>query len=163
MARKPQDLDHGLQRYGAFHQLEPEQIGQFAPGLQIPRHIYYVGEALWVTYRSDKWYGNKSYNYIHEHNHGVGCYRPDAVCDGARVAVPVAIRSVQTLVRLGDCLGFAYRDQDSGSTEAKVKHPYPELYCTPDGHALLVIAGKSKLFAMCWGGNLGVFARGIVG
>ena len=155
-----------------FHQLEPTKIyyGTAPAGwknnppapainLKIPKTLKCAGEALWVGYASTKWTG-KRVNYIHDHEGGVNCYRPDS--GEYKEEVPYAATKAKTVVRLGECLGFGY-DDNGKEVIGKVKKPYPELYCTPDGSVLLVIENKSKIIAMMWGGNLNVTSRGIVG
>jgi len=143
-----------------FHQLDPKKVGQFGR-LEIPEEAVLVGEAKYIAYRSNKWSG-KGENYIHDHEGGVKTYRPDSRA-GRVVDVPEAVRSVQTLVRLGHCLGFGYTNEEGQLVEAKIKTPTPELYCAPNGSVLFVIQNKSSIKAMMWGGNLDVTWRGIVG
>lgn len=157
----PDDYADGVSKYMEFHQLEPTEIGEMS--FDIPETIVCVGSAQWVAYRSDKW-TNKNENYIHEHEYGVKCYHADATEDeGDECDVPEWIYAAKTLVRLGDCLGYLYIGADGEPCEAMVEKPYPELYCTPDGNALIVVEDKCRLVALIWGGNLGVTARGIVG
>ena len=157
---KPHDFSKGLEMFWEFHQLEPVKAGEFNRGFKIPSEIACVGDGLWITYASTKWTGKRE-NYIHDHEQGVKYYRPD-VKENKRSTI-ITAHKAKTLVRLGDCLGFSYKDKDGKEVEASVKRPYPELYCTPDGSVLLVIEGKRKLLAMAWGGHLDVKQKGICG
>lgn len=157
----PKDLSQGEHLFKEFHQFNPKNVGQFSSAFSIPARVTHVGEGAYVLYRSDKW--EKKFNeYIHEHESGVKvCLVADG--DGPSIAVPSWLRSAKTLVRLGDCLGFAYTDREGTTIEAKTHRPLPELYAIPSGRALLVVEGKKKLHALMWGGYIDVTARGIVG
>lgn len=151
-------LSNAVKKYLEFQDLDPKEIGEFSRSLQIPYSLHLAGEAKHVLYRSKKW-GEKA-DYIHEHEGGVKVYLPSG--NGKTVRVPLSIRNAKALVKLGDCLGFAF-DDGEGEVEAIPGRPLPELYTIPSGRALFVIEGKKKLVAMIWGGKLGVEARGIVG
>lgn len=154
----PRDYSRGLKRFLEFHALEPKHFGPL-PGFRMPKSIQRVGEARWIAYRSTKWEG-KPHDYIHDHEGKVHTHRPDTN-EGREVAIPQWLQRTETLVRLGACLGFAYV-ADGEEVEAKVQRPLPFLYCTPCGHALLILVGGS-LQALIWGGGLDVTERGIVG
>ena len=156
---EPRDFKKALERYARFHDLSPNDAGRTRL-TTLPDKLNCAGTANWVAYRSAKWTG-KFENYIHDHEVGVHCYMPRG--KGELVEVPSWIRAVETIVRLGDCLGFSYDDVNGDEVEAKVSRPYPELYCTPDGDCLLVVAAKRKLVALMWGGYLSVEPEGIVG
>ena len=91
----------------------------------------------------------------------MGLYRIDI--DGREIAVPSWLHGSEQLVLLGECMGYAYVDGDGAGVEAKSTAPLPELYTTPDGHALVVVQDKREVLALVWGGGLGVEWRGIVG
>lgn len=164
MAKEPTDFSQGLQQYWEFHQLEPKKITK--ADLVIPKQVLYVGEGVYMNYRSKKWEG-KSHDYTHDHEAGVKVHIPifaEEITPGQTIAeVPTWLRSTKTLVRLGSCLGFAYMDEFDETIEAAVRTPLPDLYCTPDGKALLVIQNFKEIYAMLWGGYLNVTERGIVG
>jgi hypothetical protein len=151
--------------YRDFHQNDPKRIGEFGGRLRIPARVRLAGPALEVLYRSDKRDPSTGkqprlpIDYIHEHEDGVEVYRVDGRSD---TDVPDFIRGTDALVLLGQCLGFAYDDDDGQEIEARVTRPLPELYTIPSGKALLVIQGKRTVLALIWGGRLGVEARGIV-
>lgn len=157
-----------ISKYRAFHQLEPRKIGDFHRDLIVPDVAICVGDAVNVLYRSDKLNPTTSedegwIDYIHEHGSGVKVYRTDRSAEGAMRTVPAMLQRASELYWLGDCLGFEYKDAETGKkVEAKGTTPYPELYAIPSGRALLVIQGKRRLLAMIWGGRLGVEPRGIV-
>lgn len=153
-------LQDAIAKYEEFHSFEPEDVGSFHPSLRIPKRIARAGRALWVAYRSNKW-EKKFHSYIHEHGKNVFCHRPELRRNV--VAVPAYAFEDNTLTKLGDCLGFCYRDDAGVDTEAAVGKPKPELYCTSNGRCLLVIQGKRRLVAMIWGGKLAVEDVGIVG
>ncbi len=161
-------MSRAVSKYRAFHQQEPRKVGDFHPDLAIPDQAICVGPAVHVLYRSDKLNPTTGedegwIDYIHDHGAGVKVYRTDRSADGALVTVPAALRRATELYWLGDCLGFAYKDLETGKkVEAKGTSPLPELYATTSGRALLVIQGKRRLLAMIWGGKLGVEPRGIV-
>ncbi len=170
--------EEAVDKYKEFHRHEPERVGAFAQGFAIPEQAIRVGDAKWVTYRSDKVdpetmrRPRRPVDYIHEHHAGVGTYLPVLTFDpqlekafhgspGPR-AVPSKFFESPTLVRLGICLGFAFA-RDGVEHEFKSVPAMPDLYCTPDGRCLLVIQSRQQVLAMMWGGALGVFARGIDG
>lgn len=170
--------EEALEKYEEFHRHAPERVGTFARGFHIPEQAIRVGDARHVLYRSDKVdpetlrRPRKPIDYIHEHNAGVGTYLPVLTYDaqlaeafqgspGPR-AVPSKFFEVDTLVRLGICLGFAF-SRDGRDHEFEAVAPMPDLYCTTDGRCLLVIQSRQQVLAMMWGGALGVFARGIDG
>jgi hypothetical protein len=160
----PEDFDRALKGYKSFQKLDPTEIGTFA-GLTLPKHLYCAGVATFILYRSDKW-GEGRHDYIHEHEGGVYCYRPDvARSDGGRVTVPEFVCGAKTLYLLGECHGFGY-EGENGPVEAETSKPRPELYAVPSGKALLVIdtaAARAKVLACMWGGLLDVQDVGIVG
>lgn len=152
--------------YREFHQNEPRRVGSFGPSFRIPARARAAGDALEVLYRSDKRdpatgrQPRKPVDYIHEHDPGVRVYRTDGMPD---TDVPEYIAKATELVLLGECLGFAYHDEESDQeVEAQVRTPYPELYAVPSGKGLLVVQSKRSVLAVIWGGRLGVEARGIV-
>lgn len=170
MARPPLEVpEEALDKYKEFHRHEPERVGAFAQGFHIPEQAIRVGDARYVLYRSDKVdpetlrRPRRPIDYIHEHNAGVGTYLPVPFrgSPGPR-AVPSKFFEVDSLVRLGICLGFAF-SRDGVDHEFEAVAPMPDLYCTTDGRCLLVIQSKRQVLAMMWGGALGVFARGIDG
>ncbi len=161
-------MSDAVSRYRAFHQQDPRKVGDFHRDLVIPREAVCVGSAINVLYRSDKLNPTTGedegwIDYIHDHGAGVKVYRTDRDADGEIVTVPAALRRPTQLYWLGDCLGFAYKDLETGKkVDAKSTRPLPELYATPSGRGLLVIQGKRRLLAMICGGRLGVEPRGIV-
>ena len=162
-------MSRAIRKYIEFHQLEPKKIGSFHRDLVIPDVALCVGDAVHVLYKSDKLNPETGedegwINYIHEHKRGVKVYRCDRYSLDARGderAVPAWLRNTTELVALGLCNGLAFRDED-GEHDVKATKPYPELYTTPSGKALLVIQGKRRLVALVWGGKLGVEPRGII-
>jgi len=183
MARRaPLDVpEEAIEKYREFHRHAPERVGEFGHRFSVPEQVIRVGDARHVLYRSDKVdpetlrRPRRPIDYIHEHNAGVGTYLPvlsygaydrqlEVALRGAPrpQAVPEKFREIDTLVRLGTCLGFAFT-RDSSDREAEAVPPMPDLYCTTDGRCLLVIQSRRQVLAMMWGGALGVFARGIDG
>lgn len=155
-----------IRLYEDFHKFEPMEVGDFPARFKIPKEMNFAGAAEHVLYRSDKLNPTTLadegvIDYIHEHKRGVVVL----VAGGRRwrVRVPKYIWSAKTLVYLGECLGFAYRDDEGEFLEAKVRAPRPELFAIPSGKALLVIEGRRKVEAIIFGGKLGVEPRGIVG
>lgn len=164
ITRRPPDFDRGCRRYNIFHDFDPRKSGPM-PSLEIPSVAYCIGDAVDVLYRSDKWHPGKFENYIHEHDPGVKVYvpkQPDASFTPKRV--PAFIQRCRTLVLIGECLGFGFEDVEDGEVmEATPGTPRPQLYCTPDSHALLVVHNKRTVDAIFWGGKLRVTAHGIEG
>jgi hypothetical protein len=155
--------------YEDFHAFSPREVGQLR-GLIIPRTICLAGEAVQTLYRSDKW-ENKKNDYYHDHDPGVKVGRTDE--HGQMVAVPAEIAGWSSddprdlgLYKLGDCLGFFYRDLDGEAIEAHVSRPLPELYATASRKVLLIIevsGDAAEVQAILWGGKLCVKDVGIVG
>lgn len=168
----PPEVDAAIRKYEQFHRLPPKQVGAFPASFQVPETLYRAGRAVHVLYRSSKVdpetlrKPKRPVDYIHEHDRplfgqGVTCYLPEPDA-GPLVRVPDRFRDVPALVRLGFCLGLCFEDGD-GECELKGARPLPDLYATPDGKCLLVIQSRRDVLAMVWGGNLGVYARGIDG
>lgn len=162
----PRSLANGVKKYMEFHSLEPKDV--IYSSASIPEEGTLLGPAEWITYRSGKW-GKGTYDYIHKHHAGVKivCFDKSTIkelgCDGNRsVRVPRRHRDVDTLVRLGHSLGFAFRDGDGEEMEAKTTPPRPNLYCTTSGRCLYILEKRGKPLCAIWGGKLGVEARGIV-
>jgi hypothetical protein len=157
-----------IELYEEFHKFKPRQTGEFPASFEIPQHGFKVGTAKHVMYRSDKLHplthiDEGEIDYIHEHHAGVKVVRFDARArDGVAVKIPKWIWNTSALVKLGKCLGFQYKDAYGDEVDAEATEPLPSLYATPNGKALLVIQGRSKLIAVIYGGKLGVEPRGIV-
>ena len=161
-------VKEAIDKYVEFNSMDPKEIGDFAKGFRIPSIAIMCGDANYILYRSDKLNPTTGedegvIDYIHHHKKGVKVYRTDDSAEGYVRKVPRKIYSAKWLVLLGDCMGFAYEDINGVKVEAKANKPYPELYTTPDGRALLVIEDKKRVDALIWGGKLGVERRGIVG
>jgi hypothetical protein len=157
-----------VKKYVEFHQFEPRSIGEFGHGFSVPREAFKVGTGKYVLYRSDKLNPTTGedegfIDYIHEHKPGVSVYRTDAPDDGPLRRVPKYICETSQLVLLGECLGFAYEDEEGQEIVAEPGKSFVQLYTIPSGKALLVIEGQSRVCALIWGGKLGVEPRGIVG
>lgn len=159
-----------VEKYREFHRKEPKDIGAMAASFAIPAVMVRRGPAVHVLYRSDKVdpetlrQPQEPVDYIHDHDAGVDLYVPGGGRrDGELVDVPAWIRRSESLVLLGQCLGFEAKDERGRAIVAEATEPLPELYCTPCGKALLVIEGKASVFAMMWGGGLDVIDRGIIG
>ncbi len=161
-------LRDAVAKYKEFHRLDPKKVGEFPDGFKIPKTLYRVGAAKWVTYRSQKVdpetlkKPRRPIDYIHEHDAGVETYIADPQLGISAVDVPERFRKTPALVRLGECLGFAF-SYDGKTQEAEGRAPLPDLYTVPDGTCLLVIQSRRDVIAMMWGGGLGVFSRGIDG
>ena len=154
--------------YRDFHGHEPTKLGTFHQSFFIPKSAVYVGPGAYVLYDSRKVdpetgvRPKKPVGYIHEHDDGVKCYRTDERADGPVRRVPRWIWSCTSLTLMDKCPGFAYIDHQGEEIEAHADPKHTELYATPDGRALLVIADKKDVVAFLWGGRLGVEPRGIV-
>lgn len=156
-----------VRKFVEFHAREPRNVGTFDSRLEIPDTAVHAGTAVRVMYRSDKL--NPStledegwIDYFHDHDPGVRLYRCDRAAKGSHRTVPAWLRNVQELTWLGHCLGLTYVGADGEQHDVPATDPLPELFCTPNGRALLVIQGKRTLLCMLWGGRLGVEDRGIV-
>lgn len=187
-APEPPQLSKAVGKFEEFHKHSAKGYGPFSSNLKIPDTISFMGEAVYVAYNSNKW-GEKA-SYIHHHDCGncsheredhyddepYPCEKWGCNCKrfrsnvkffmpssgGQRVEVPSFIKSARTLTRLGKCLEFCYIGSDGNFKEHKSGSGY-ELFCIPSGKALLIIADKSRLVAMVWGGKLNVKDVGIVG
>lgn len=159
-------VDQAADLYEAFHKRAPKRMGEFH-SLRIPHEARFVGEAVHVLYRSAKRdpetlkIPRRPIDYIHEHEGKVVCCRCDTR-SGTVVEVPGWIHRAAGLVRLGECLGFAYADE-RGTVEAEARAPLPVLYAIPSGKALVVVQSERKVLTMMWGGDLDVRPEGIVG
>lgn len=157
-----------LRMFRGFHKREPREFGKFPPSFSIPKEVPLAGPARHVLYRSDKLNPTTEIDegvidYIHEHEKSVNIYRCDRGFDGPIRKVPKFILDAPGLVRLGECLGFAYVDEYGQDMEAKTTRPLPYLYCIPSGRALVVVSrSRPRVEALFWGGRLGVEPRGIV-
>ena len=151
---KPDDLDDGVRKYLEFHLREPSSVDQL--NVALPASVKRAGQATHTAYRSKKWDG-VPHDYWHDHEGGVAVYVP-----GQGTSVPGWIRNTKTLVRLGSCLEVAFDDPAGGKPFRVPGSGGAGLYCTPDGHAL-VVASRSNVLAILWGGYLGITKRGIVG
>lgn len=161
-----------VEKYREFHRFDPKKVVS-CPGLSIPARVRRVGDAKWVTYRSNKVDPGTmekprgTFDYIHEHDAGVVTYLVDARRGELDTEVPGRFRldpdEDPALVVLGKCLGYCFRDEHGKIVEARGTKPLPDLCCTPDGKCLLVVQSGREVIAMMWGGALGVFARGIDG
>ena len=163
--KPPRDLHKAVEGYRRFTEFEPQEVG-ILEGFVVPPKLMYIGEAMHVIYRSDKWEA-KQHDYIHEHEAGVKVYVPEKsfIDQGDLVDTPSWLREVEGIYLIGICLGFRYKNLDGKKLDAESR-PRPELYAIPDGRALLVISvkgPKAVLEAAIWGGNLDVRAEGIVG
>lgn len=185
---RPRDLARATSKFEEFHKRDPRKLGEFAKGFKLPATIGFAGEAVHVSYRSDKW-GKGNVNYIHHSDCQCGHEREDHSDDGEGAcdslvcrcrkfktnvrfylassramptAIPAHVRSVQTLTRLGSCLDYSYIDHRGEIIEHRPGSG-TELFCTPSGKALIIVQNKSKLVAMVWGGKLDVLDVGIVG
>ena len=161
------DLVVAVAIYEGFHRFAPRKVGEFHPSFKLPSRVNKQGPSVDVLYRSDKTdpetlkKPRKPLDYIHEHDSkGVHTYLPRG--PGELVETPHWIRDAQALAKLGDCLGFKFK-RGGKIIEAVGKKPLPELYCTANGKALIVVQDKRDVLALMWGGKLDVEPRGIVG
>lgn len=161
------ERDRAIAIYEGFHRFAPHEVGEFHGSFKIPSRVNRQGPAVDVLYRSDKVdpetlkKPRKPIDYIHEHDSkGVHTYLPRG--PGEVVEVPDWIRNATALSKLGVCLGFKFK-RDGKVVEGKGKRPYPELYCTANGKALIIVQDKRDVIAIVWGGKLDVEPRGIVG
>jgi len=163
-APKARDEGNAVAKYREFNSFDPKEL-VYKPGFKIPTRVALLGDAAWVKYRSRKVIPDNGVKprgwvyYIHDHSPGCFTYAPSSHGD---VEVPSFIVKADALTLLGECVGFGWKN-DEGEGEGVARAPYPDLYTTPCGHALLVIQGKREVLAMSWGGRLGVEDRGIVG
>lgn len=156
---EPRDLSAGVRKYVEFNDADPKTTGPLSLR-QLPEAVYYVGKMKWTAYASKKWEG-KSNNYVHDHDDGVKLYMTKASAGVRAVHLPEWLVRVKTFVKLGRCIGLGFIDPAGVEAESQGDGG-SELYCTPNGRALLVIQDKRRLEAIIWGGKLDVQARGIV-
>jgi hypothetical protein len=155
--------------YEGFHKEEPKEIGALPEDI-IPAEVVLLGEAKTVFYRSRKRdpltheKPEEAIDYYHSHEGGVSLYLTDKRFAGRRCRVPRFIRESDSLVRLGQCLGFEYWDGEGEERGVDAVRPYPELFAVSRnrGAALVAIQGRKQVLAVVWGGRLRVEPRGIV-
>ncbi len=165
MRRNPSpDLEEAaVQKYEEFWRRPPTKVRAFPASFRIPETVICLGTGVHVLYESTKVDPSTLKKprapvaYIHAHDAGVKVYAP-----GGDVEVPDFIREAQALVDLGKCLGFRYK-QAGRERDAQGSDPLPDLCCTVDGRALLIVQSRRQVLHLIWGGGLGVEARGIVG
>lgn len=172
LRRNPGPSEDAVDKFREFNRFDPRWVGEFGVEMQIPASMRRLGDAKAVMYRSGKVdpetmrKPRRPQNYIHEHDAGVeACVVVGGGLDLPEhevIEVPGWLLEVDSLVLLGDCLGFSF-DAGDGEVEVIGDSPLPELYCTPCGKALVVVQDKTRLEALIWGGALGVEGRGIVG
>ena len=124
MNKRPKDLEHAAKKFAEFHKRDPETFQELRLA-RLPKELPHVGDAAFVSYRSDKW-DEGTHDYWHDHEADVKTCIPGK--KGPFVKVPSALQKTDVLVRLGDCLGFGYTDHAGDLIEAKVRRPYPELF-----------------------------------
>jgi hypothetical protein len=154
----PVATSRAVRKYEEFHARDADT--QHAIPANIPKTVYLVGYATNVEYRSPKWTG-KNVNYTHEHDDGVKFYRVDKTPEGRPTKVPQWILNTKVWVWLGKNMGFRYEDFDGEGVEGAVGKTKPELLCTPNGKALMIVEGN-RVKCLIWGGKLNVKDVGIV-
>lgn len=158
---QPANIERAIKNYEMFHALPPKRVGK-VPNL--PKTVYHVGKAIWTYYESPKW-ENKNHAYKHEHEAGVKFYICDDTGDGKATKVPGFIlkaqQSNEPLIWLGKYLGGEYEDFDGEIVDIDPSNRN-DLFMIPDRTAL-IIASKTQVEAIIWGGNLNVIDAGIVG
>ena len=160
MSKHP-NTDRALKMYSKFHQLEHRKIVDLH--CKMPKQVTCEGAATWTLYESPKW-EDKYHGYKHEHEAGVKSHWCLEDGEGPIVNVPGWLQNTDQLTWLGYYLGGEYIDCNGETVELTTAKPYPDLFCTPDGTALVVIDHKpNRVTALIWGGNLNVTALGIVG
>lgn len=163
------DLTRARELYTEFHQFDPVDEGEFRPGFKIPPEAFYVGEAQTMFYTSDKLNPETGKDegfvrYFHPHEGGVQlCVTDDHGLEGEWRDIPEWIREATTLVLLGQCDGYEFKDFDGKVREARATGRKPEWFCISSGKALLVVQDKQRVLAVVWGGELNVEWRGVVG
>ena len=161
-----------MEKYEEFHRYPPKKIGEFEKGFAIPSHVFRVGKAKAVMYRSGKidpatlQKPRHPVDYIHEHDAGVETFlvhAHPAAYGSERVTVPEEFVHAKALCKLGEFLGMIFVTDDEEEDELQGTRPLPELYAVPSGKCLVVVQSKRHVIAMSWGGALGVHPRGIDG
>lgn len=160
-----------VRKYREFNGHEPTHV-DMSDAFRWPVWCYQMGPAIYEVYRSKKMdpetgvFPKKPRDYIHHHDPGVMLHRCDPAAKrlaGARPKrIPAWLRSTRSLGLIGQCLEWQYEYGDDDVT-AEASAPYPNLYCTPNGRALVVLSPRDKVLVLMWGGKLRVEARGIVG
>jgi len=153
-----------VDKYREFNSFDPKRT-IYVPEFEMPTRARLLGDATFMNYRSmkvipDNGVKPRSWTYYtHDHDPGTYIYALDGELD---TEVPSFIIRTDALALLGQCVKFGWKNND-GKGEGNAVAPYPELYATPCGRALLVVQNKRKVLALTWGGNLAVEDRGIVG
>ena len=160
----PNPRELAVSKFKEFWRQEPTKIGEFPSSFKIPARVHKLGRMIHVLYESKKTdpetmkKPKRPLAYIHESKADVFDLQGEL-----DTATPDFIVNAEALVCLGQCLGFKWRDGGGDEHEAEGTDPLPDLWCTPDGHALLVIQSRRTVLAVMWGDGLRVEARGIVG
>jgi hypothetical protein len=150
------DANSGLKKFKEFHQMEPKKVGPLS-NFKMPTSLVCAGTMTWIYYSSTKW-GKGRYDYKHEHESGVKLYVNDNI-EGSQHATPQWICKLDTIWKLGACIGYEFIDKDNTKVSATCRGC--TLWAAPNGKALLILDGN-KVHAIIYGGKLGVEARGIV-
>lgn len=139
--------------YREFNDLDPKKVKTLKA---MPTRVRYGGRVHCTMYASKKW-GEGLHNYKHDHDSGVKIYFSGGAGD---TAVPASIVNVGALAKMGRVIGIEFTDPNDEDCEyiGSSKH---ELYCTPNGRALVVVV-NGRVDALIWGGKMHVEARGIV-
>lgn len=159
------DEENAVDKYREFNSFDPKKL-VYVDGSPIPAKLRCLGEATQIVYESMKVIPDngvkprKPQGYFHDHEGDVFTYVPDAAGD---TDTPSFVLECDALALIGTCIEFSYKGEDGEKGKGKATKPYPEVYCTPNGRALLVIQSKKTVLAIIYGGGLGVESRGIVG
>lgn len=156
-----QDTEIAARNFKKFHDFDGPHP-EINPGLVIPKRVCFVGEALKVMYRSNKW-KQGTHNYEHDHEGNVQVCRPARPGERADTAVPQEFQTA-AVSRIGQFLGLHYRLPNGEEVEQGPEQG-DMLYqaATNQGRtALFVINRKTRIDCVIFGGWLNVEARGIV-
>ena len=178
------DIDAAMDKYETFHSKKPLEVVDV--GHEPPARLVCIGDALSVSYRTDKWYADgKDIDY--KHLHGKSEDQPYEVGKGvlfyenAQLADPNDVRKNGTTrppraypkawTRLGKYLGGELRRNDGEFEEIDSRKSARDcwLLCAPDGKMLAIYSpqpqedGSEGFLAIMCGGGLRVLKDGIDG
>lgn len=163
---KIKDEGRAVDKYREFNSFDPKEL-VYVDGSPIPKRLRKLGVSEQITYDSMKVIPDngvrprKKQGYFHDHETPKpNTYEPDPNGD---VETPDFIAECDALALIGDFINFKFTDADGNLVTGKASRPAPQIYCTPNGRALLVIQSKKTVLAIIYGGDLTVESRGIVG
>ncbi|HEY5656993.1 MAG TPA: hypothetical protein VIY27_04315 [Myxococcota bacterium] len=158
------DGGSGAERYEIFHAKDPRRVVELNPRHRFPRKVGLAGDALSVSYRTDKWkQDGDDIDYKHVFEDGVEVFEPWGEQSWLEEAELPLDYPDEPLTLLGQCLGlFLRRVDDDEVYETHMPTARDTwLLCAPDGRMLFVYDPEVGFRAVIAGGALSVEEGGI--